>query len=50
VKDLKTAKATQIAKSTKGKTNGGHWCGAPLEQDEFVTFCAVLPPRSSGLK
>ena len=33
-----------------GKTNGGHWCGAPLEQNEFVTFCAVLPPRSSGLK
>jgi hypothetical protein len=34
----------------EGKSNGGHWCGAPLQQDEFVTFCAVLPPRSSRLK
>jgi hypothetical protein len=33
-----------------GKTNGGHWCGVPLGHDIFVTFCAVLPPRSSGLK
>jgi hypothetical protein len=33
-----------------GTTNGGHWCGAPLGSDIFVTFCAVLPPRSSGLK
>jgi hypothetical protein len=33
-----------------GKTNGGHWCGAQLDSDIFVTFCAVLPPRSSGLK
>jgi hypothetical protein len=33
-----------------GKTNGGHWCGVPLGSDIFVTFCAVLPPRSSDLK
>jgi len=35
-----------------GKTNGGHWCGNPYANDAspFLTFCAVLPPRSSGLK
>ena len=33
-----------------GKTNGGHWCGVPSDYGELVTFCAVLPPRSSGLK
>ena len=33
-----------------GKTNGGHWCGVRLEHDIFVTFCAVLPPRSSDLR
>ena len=35
-----------------GKTNGGHWCGNPYTNDvsPYLTFCAVLPPRSSGLK
>ena len=35
-----------------GSTNGGHWCGT-TEVGEYgpdLTFCAVLPPRSSGLK
>jgi len=34
-----------------GKTNGGHWCGSHTDfEDSLITFCAVLPPRSSGLK
>jgi hypothetical protein len=35
-----------------GKTNGGHWCGIAYAHDgsSHLTFCAVLPPRSSGLK
>jgi hypothetical protein len=28
-----------------GKTKGGHSCGAQLDHDMFVIFCAVLPPR-----
>src|SRR5262245_43766296 len=35
-----------------GKTNGGHWCGYQYANDfsPRFTLCAVLPPRSSGLK
>ena len=35
-----------------GKTKGGHWCGNAYANDAspLLTFCAVLPPRSSGLK
>jgi hypothetical protein len=35
-----------------GKTNGGHWCGITKGGDygPIVTWCAVLPPRSSDLK
>ena len=35
-----------------GTTNGGHWCGNPYAADTspIITFCVVLPPRSSRLK
>ena len=32
-------------KGDTGETNGGHWCGTHLEDDDlFETYCAVLPP------
>jgi hypothetical protein len=35
-----------------GASNGGHWCGNTNADPvlPFLTYCAVLPPRSSGLK
>jgi len=35
-----------------GKTKGGHWCGNAYANDAspLLTFCAVLPPRTSRLK